>query len=251
LHPRHKRALRHIEYALGKDHDLKAIRAIAADMWESIGHTFAEGLVMERIMRQPDRFDASVDAFANNWVKTENGSVIATHHFGNWELASAASVLFSDKRLLGLYKRIKNPEVERFITGIREAGYPGGLYSDRGNGARRAVATIRDGGDMAMVADLRDPKGVEVAFLGRSMMASQFPASLSRRYGKPLFAAQMRRVKPARFVLDLVEIPVPVTDNVSDDIRVATQAVFQQFEDWIRQDPEQFMWAPKRWTEGQ
>jgi Kdo2-lipid IVA lauroyltransferase/acyltransferase len=51
----------------------------------------------------------------------------------------------------------------------------------------------------------------------------------------------------SRFSLKVVPIPVPMTDDSEADVRAATAAVQAQFEAFIREAPEQWMWAHNRW----
>ena len=162
---RHNRVLTHLDWAFGDALSRSKKQAVTRAMWESLGRTFAEGLMIDRITSKPSRFMVEVPAFQEGWCKDADGAIIGTHHFGNWELASAATVLFSDKKLLGIYKRVKNPLAEQFFLDMRQDMYPGGLYSQQNNGAKRALEYVRNGGDMAMVADLRDGRGVPIDFL--------------------------------------------------------------------------------------
>ena len=49
-------------------------------------------------------------------------------HSGNWELAALAAAR-SGLQVAGVYQRIKNPLVDRAVTGMRAHFYPLGLFS--------------------------------------------------------------------------------------------------------------------------
>jgi KDO2-lipid IV(A) lauroyltransferase len=40
---------------------------------------------------------------------------------------------------------------------------------------------------------------------------------------------------------------VPRSANQADDVKWITAAMQQQFEAWIREAPEQWMWSNRRW----
>jgi lauroyl/myristoyl acyltransferase len=51
----------------------------------------------------------------------------------------------------------------------------------------------------------------------------------------------------SRFRIELKEIEVKRTDNRDEDLLLLTTAIFAQFETWIREAPEQWMWWNTRW----
>jgi len=248
LNNRHARVLRHMEWALSDQTAPDERRILARAMWENLGRTFCEGLIADRIIRDKNRFDANNAAFRHWNEECRDGALLVTHHFGNWELTSAPTVLFTEHKIMGIYRRVKNPLVEDFFLKIRSPLYPGGLFSHQRGAARQAVARMKAGSDMAMVADLRDNRGLKVNSFGMPASVSNFPEMLALKYDKPLFVAQLRRRKGVDFVLDMQQIEIPRTDDIAHDCQVMTQAVHSQFEEWIRKKPDQWMWAPYRWS---
>ena len=73
------------------------------------------------------------------------------------------------------------------------------------------------------------------------------PAMLARQYRLPLFAVCLVRVGPARFRMEACEIEVSRTGDRAADIGAATAQTQRVFEAWIRQWPEQWMWAHRRY----
>ncbi|MEP3266093.1 MAG: hypothetical protein ABJN78_10070 [Hyphomicrobiales bacterium] len=245
---RHQRAIRHMEWALGDDSTPIEREKIARAMWENIGRTFCEGLISDRILKNPKRIIADSETFRHWNEECKDGALLLTHHFGNWELSSAPAVLYSDHKILGVYKSIRNPLVEGFFLKLRKPLFPGGIYSQQDGAAKKSIEKIRNGIDMAMVCDLRFNRGTPIKFFNMPFPVSSFPETLAIKYKKPVFAAQLRRVKGAHFALDMKQIHYEVTGNLKIDNRNLTQALHSQFELWIRENPEQWMWAPYRWT---
>ena len=58
----------------------------------------------------------------------------------------------------------------------------------------------------------------------------------------------IRLGRASRFEIHVKELKVPHTRNQIDDIQTVTAAIQKQFEDWIREYPEQFMWSNRRWA---
>ena len=248
LEPRHKRAIRHMSWALDIQEGSPKLHQLAADMWENIGRTFAEALILDRLAKDPSRFSCKSSVYHDGWAVEKDGAIVVTHHFGNWELAGVPALGLHDRNVLSVYKRLSNPLTEAFLKSIRATIYRGGLFNSQDEGVFRAADYLRAGGDIALVTDLRDNNGIVVKFFGMPMEVSPLAAILARRMNKPLYVAQMRRVENSRFELDMKKVAIPDSEDPRDDIQQTMVLVFDQFEEWIRENPAQFMWAPYRWT---
>ena len=106
---------------------------------------------------------------------------------------------------------------------------------------------VREGGAVALLADLRDRRGVSVPFFAHAAPSTTFPALLCRSTGATLVASRVLRTGVARFRMDGVVIDVPRTENRDADVLEATRRIHAQFESWVREHPEQWMWAHRRW----
>jgi Kdo2-lipid IVA lauroyltransferase/acyltransferase len=178
-------------------------------------------------------------------------------HMGNWEV-TAWPLTISKVRVAGVYRLIHNPYLDRYVREKRKDLYPEGLFA-RGsahgqmaghNTARMVGAYVRSGGKLAALADLADWKGLQVPFFGHPTYSSIVPAMLARRIGVRLFAARCLRVgKQSRFKVAIKEIKIPWTDDPNEDIKMVTAALQAQFEAWIREYPDQWMWSNKRWSD--
>jgi len=63
----------------------------------------------------------------------------------------------------------------------------------------------------------------------------------------PLYAARTLRVGDGRFAMRVERVPVPQTADRDADVLAATAALHAQFEEFVREAPEQWMWAHRRW----
>ena len=52
----------------------------------------------------------------------------------------------------------------------------------------------------------------------------------------------------SNFEIELMELRVPRTKNISEDIRWIMTEMQKQFELWVRDAPEQWMWSNRRWS---
>ena len=241
---RHRRALAHLRRAFPEKTDAERER-IARDMWENLGRVFAEAFHISEFIAS-DRIVIEDEAVLRDIVGPSKGAVVCAAHQANWELASIG-LLRLNLRPTGVYQRITNPYVERRVKAMRQASYPGGLYPKRASTALELMRYARAGGTIAFLADLREKNGVKVPFFGIPAPSTPFPALVARTLDLPLFAAQMIREPGVRFRLSMQRVDVPKTNNRDADVLAATANVHAAFERTIREKPEQWMWAHRRW----
>ena len=110
------------------------------------------------------------------------------------------------------------------------------------------MRVVRDGGTIGFLSDQRDNNGVTVPLFGKPAPSTTFPALLARTAGSPILMVRMRRLAGVRFVQSFELLEVPRTDDRQADVAVATAQIQAAFERYIRDAPEQWMWAHKRWS---
>jgi KDO2-lipid IV(A) lauroyltransferase len=233
-------------------------QAIARAMWANMGRTFAETLVLDRLVADPARLEiADLDTWSRR--AAEPGPIVGcTLHMGNWELAIRPLGVFG-REPAGVYKPLDNPLIDAWLRNTRSLLFPAGLLGkgDRGDAdgtgqrtARQLIDKARSGGTLGFVADHFDRRGDPVPFLGRTARFTTAPAGIARHVGARVWLGRCLRVgEESRFRFDIRELPVPRTSDKRADAVTLTAAVFAVFEEWIREHPEQWMWWNTRWVE--
>ncbi|HWB44510.1 MAG TPA: lipid A biosynthesis acyltransferase [Hyphomicrobiaceae bacterium] len=253
---RHKRALENL--AIAYPHKtLKQREAIARAMWENLGRNMAETMQIDRIIADPNRIEIVNAALFARYRDKMGAAVGVSLHMGNWELAIWPFTLAGNNPA-AVYRTVKNPYVDRYLRDMRRQLYPGGLLGKgRVDGsveegqrtARQITDFVRQGGRLGLVCDLHDRTGIEVPFFGRPAKSVAIPAMIARRVGARIWMARCLRVgNESRFRIEVKELKVPRTANPADDVRWVTAAMQRQFEAWIREAPEQWMWSNRRWA---
>jgi Kdo2-lipid IVA lauroyltransferase/acyltransferase len=243
---RHKRAQANLQVSMPS---LSADQqeAILAEMWEVLGRTVAEAFHLDDIAADADRVRVELSPEVKAIFSCGTGCVLASMHSGNWELAALAAAR-SGLQVAGVYQKIKNPLVDRAVTGMRAHFYPLGLFSKGHDTVMKLMRIVRGGGSLAVMADLREHKGIDAPFFGRPAPSTPFPALMARAIGVPLVAGRVLRTDGARFVVTAEIVPVPRTHDRDADVRQATEALQAVFERWIREAPGQWMWGHRRWA---
>lgn len=242
---RHERALRHLRLALPEASEADRNR-IAYDMWGHLGRTMAESFVIDRIAADPQLIEYSLAPEVQRLIKEKRPMVLVSLHLGNWELAGVGASQHGVE-LAGLYQKLLNPLVERSIKSLRSPLYKAGLYSKGHDTVKTLMSLIKRGKSVGIISDLRDNRGLKIPFFGHAAKSSPFPAILSVLYDAPIIAAQTIRIDSNKFRIEAELVLAPDGKNRDETIYNRTAAIHAIFERWIRRNPEQWMWAHRRW----
>ena len=240
---RQERALKNLELAYPEWSPEKR-QTVAADMWENLGRTFAETFHLQRIVAE-----GRVTFEPGEWfdeIARGGPCVVCGLHLGNWELVACASRRIGAK-FTGVYQRLSNPYVEAATWKLRAPLYEGGLLPKTPVTARALLKAAKGGGYPAFLADLRDDRGASVPFFGHPARSAVFPALLARTAGLPLYAGAAYRLPKVRFVVRAARVPIPESNDRDADAVAGTAALQAQFEAFIREAPEQWMWGHRKW----
>lgn len=253
---RHLRALENVAIAFPEMGETEHKRIVMAH-WRNLGRVMVETMQIDRLISDPDRIEIErPEVFARYKDKLGN-AVGVSLHMGNWELA-IWPLTITGANPAAVYRSVTNPYVDAFLRDQRRDLYPGGLFG-RGNvegdhqdaqrTARRITAFVRDGGRLGLICDLFDRRGIEVPFFGKPARTQAIGAMIARRTGARVWMARCLRIgESSRFRIQMIELKIPRSENMSADIQAAMADMQAQFEAWVRDAPEQWMWSNRRWS---
>ena len=118
-------------------------------------------------------------------------------------------------------------------------------------GAKTMLSLIKQGTTpLCLLIDQRMTEGDKVRF-GQETTAPSAAVWLARQYGLPIILTHIKR-RPnekdgAHFTQIFDEaLYIPKTDNAEADIEAGMQAIFDQFDKWIYDDPALWFWMHDR-----
>ena len=252
---RHRRALDNLAIAF-PDKSKEERRAIALAHWENLGRVMAETMRIDRFLAEPERVDIVSQNIFSRYKDKLGAAVGVSLHMGNWELA-ILPFTWAGANPAAVYRTVTNPYVDRYLRDQRKDLYPDGLFGrgkvgehgDDQKTARAIMDFVRRGGRLGLVCDLYDRKGIPVPFFGKDARTQAIAAMIARRVGARIWLSRCKRIgKESRFEIELKELRVPRTANQAEDIRWVMTHMQKQFEAWIREAPEQWMWSNRRWS---
>jgi KDO2-lipid IV(A) lauroyltransferase len=253
---RHNRALKNLRIAFPEKSETER-EAIALEHWENLGRVMAETMRIDQIVADPSRVIIRNPKVFRRYASKLGPIVGASLHMGNWELA-IWPLTIAGANPACVYRSVNNPYIDRYLRYQRRDLYPGGMFGrgkvegDHGESqktARVIMDFVRRGGRLGVVCDLYDGTGLPVPFFGKDARTVAIPAMIARRTGARIWMSRCMRIgKESRFEIELKELRIPRTANHGEDVKWATAEMTRQFEEWVREMPEQWMWSNRRWS---
>lgn len=178
-------------------------------------------------------------------VAEGHGVVIASGHFGNWELAGSALAAFGFPAD-AVMQKLKNPRLTALIQDTRTRLGMGLI--NRVDAWEPMMDSLAQGRVVAFVAD-QDARhrGVFVPFFGRPASTHRSPALLALRARAPFFVGGVVRVEGGRYRAWAVRLEAQKDLSIRRQVESLTRDWTAELERRVRLYPEQYFWHHKRW----
>jgi Kdo2-lipid IVA lauroyltransferase/acyltransferase len=178
----------------------------------------------------------------------KGGAIIATGHFGNWELfAQAAGLMGAPIHIV--HRPLRNPLLDDLLNEVRSRAGTGVIYKHAA--AREILRLLRRGTLVAIPIDQHAPgaQGVPMPFFGRPAATTLGPARLAQLTRSPLQTAVLvRRGTTNQHDIHLRPPIDPPPPGKDPGLLAATMAIVnQEFESMVRAWPAQWLWVHRRW----
>jgi Kdo2-lipid IVA lauroyltransferase/acyltransferase len=223
------------------------VAEIIRGMWDNLGRVAAEypHLRHIRVFEADGRVEARGLEHLDRALAAGRRVVMFGGHLANWEIAALAAGQYGID-IAQIYRAANNPLVDRMVARLR--GGCGELIPKGAVASRRAVAALRRGGHVSLLADQKLNDGIAVPFFGRPAMTAPALALLALRFDCAVLPARVERLEGAHFRLTLhPPLDLPRTGDRDADVAALMRMVNATLEGWIRERPEQWFWVHSRW----
>ncbi len=226
---------------------IEARKRLLAAQWDNTGRYFAEMTQMDRLT--PDTGRVEIVGGERLAAIRDSGKpvIFISGHFANGEIMAAA-ILHHAIPCQVTYRAFNNPYFDKLMRESR-ARYGVKLFAPKGgDGARELLSGLKRGESAALMNDQKFNQGIAAPFFGHPAMTAPAPTRMALRFGCVLQPLSVRRLEGARFRLD-VHAPIDLerTGERSRDIELGVQRVNAFIEARVREHPEDWFWAHKRW----
>lgn len=242
--PRLRRiALRNLELAYPEKSPAERA-AIASEVFQSIGRLLYAFARFPRINRENVSQWIRYQGLENylEAKKSGRGILVATAHFGNWELSAFAHALMTEPMHV-MIRPLDNPRIDSIVEQRRRLS--GNRLIEKWDGARAVLRALQHNDAVGILIDQNTSpeEGVFVDFFGTPACANTGFAKIAARTGAvviPGFAVW--RSEERRYVLSFYP-PVEMTGDAAAD----TGRLHRVLEEIIREHPGQWLWIHRRW----
>jgi KDO2-lipid IV(A) lauroyltransferase len=220
--------------------------ALVVNAWGRSGRVMAEYPHLGTILAEDDRLQIDIREPIETYKNPARPCVIVTAHQSNWEVVCSAMAKMGIPNA-SLYSPPTNPLLDRMLLESRRA-----LNCEllpRENSARLLMRALKQGQTAAMVMDRRVDEGKPIAFFGRDKPSTLMPAKLALKFNCELVPVQVERLQDAHFRVTFHAPILPRDTSVDENTQAIDmiQQVHQQFESWIRQQPEDWFCSKRIW----
>lgn len=252
LDRRHRRmALHNLTRCFGAELSPLEIRRLAHENFRRLGENYCSAIktaAMDEAELRKVLEVRGTGALAGADVgPPSKNRLLATGHFGNFELFTRLAAFVPGYRCAATYRGIRPLLVNKLVYSMRTIS--GNLLFERRSGAGELKRVMNAGGVLlSMAVDQSDrPNGLEMPFLGHLCFMTRSPAVMAMRYDCALFAPICYRVGLGRWVIEIGE-PIPTREHGQRrSAEAITHDINRAFEAAVRRDPANWFWVHDRW----
>ena len=215
-------------------------------VWRNFGSVLAEYPHLSTIKQA--RVERILHPAVQAMVAQRQPFMVLAAHLGNWEVI-VDSMLQLGLPVLVVNAQQKNPLLDRAIRYFRKDAPA--QYVAKGDALRVLLKPANQGANMGVLLDQRADTGVMLDLFGEPALTTIIPARIALRLQRSMVPVQVQRLPNARFRVTFHE-PLVLAENIQDGdekaAAIAATALFQKLlEDWIREDPGQWLCTKRRW----
>lgn len=172
--------------------------------------------------------------------------IVTTGHYGNWEILNIVSC-YTNHKVIGIYKPIRNKKFEEFINRSRERF---GVVAVPMQDAFRTVLSYNQQGKLFFLGLIADqtPARSEVrywtTFLNQDTPVFLGTEKIALKTNQPVFFCNMRKVSRGKYEIEFELLCDKPQETKPYEI---TNMHVRALEKLIQETPEYWLWSHRRW----
>ncbi len=178
----------------------------------------------------------------------DQGLIMLTGHYGNWEVLGYVLATLGFETT-SIARPLDNPYVNHWLMGVREK--QGQRIIDKNGATDGSDRRSRPAAGRSGSSPIKTPAARECSSISSAAKASTYKSIglLAMEYNVPVVIGYARRLDERfRFVVGVQDIIYPEDWKSQDDpLRYITQRYTKGIEDFVRDDPGQYLWVHRRW----
>ncbi len=241
-----------MRHVLGPDASEEEIDRLARDCARNTARYYADVVGMHRMdIGAFYEHDLVLEGlhYVTEAQKSGHGVVLASAHYANPEFA-VQGLAAAGIKVFALVEPLDPPELGRLMRGLRTVH--GHIYAPVSFGAvKNAMQWLRQGGVVAILVDRDIQKnGIELEFCGAKARFPTGAVDLAIRTDAVLVPGWVRREGGFKVRATLgPPLPLVLTGDRDEDLRVNTQRMLDLFEQHLKRDPGQWSVLDRIWPD--
>ena len=220
--------------------DGKEVQKIAKESYKTMGKMIMTSIFLEEITQNGNTVVENEELMRKACENNEKAVLIVSLHLGGFEAGSKMRYI---RKFYAVFRNQKNKKINDLMTKWREKG---GLNSLPLHDSKALSGAINEKSIIALASD-HYGKDVNVTFFGRETTGVAGPVLLSMKHKIPIvlayavFDGDIIRVKNKKI------IEIEKQSKLKETMQYNMQKIYHEFEEIIREYPEQYMWQHNRW----
>lgn len=249
--PRHRqRAIDHLKFAYGDQLTDAERRRIALRSMQQMTMVAMETFFTTRLINEwtwPRYVKLKNVAPGLDVLTSRRGAIMVTGHYGSWELCGYVLATMGFP-IVAVMRPLDNAYINSYLMDVRAKRGLQLLYKK--GVSRSADDVLSGGGVLAFIADQNaGHKGMFVDFFGRKASTYKSIALLAIHHRVPIIVGYARRLGPRfEYEVGVNRIIEPAEwEGRDDELFWITQEYTRAIEQFVREQPEQYLWMHRRW----
>ena len=230
-----------IKRAFPEKTDKEVIR-IAKESYKTMGKMVMTSIFLEDITTNGHTIIENEELILKACEDNEKAVIIVSLHLGGFE---AGSIMRSIRKFYAVFRRQKNRKLNDLMTEWREKG---GLHSIPLRDSEALNNALKNKTLIALASD-HHADDVEIEFFGRKTTAVSGPVLLGLKHKIPLVLSYAIFEGNTVKVINKKILEIEKKENLKATVKYNMQKIFYEFEEIIKEYPEQYMWQHKRWRD--
>ncbi len=233
------RIKKHMQIAFPQK-SITEINKLTKQHWFMLGQTIGEMPHINRLIKIGHLETDGLD-------KLKTGpAILVGAHMGNWEFLLRVGDL-AGRRAGYVFRPINNWILNK-IQIHRNKDANADFYRKGRLAAIGMASKLKSGEIIGLTGDQLLREGIMVPFFGIKTPTPQAAAVMALKWNVPIYMVRIERFKGIKFKMT-VEDKLRIPSNLDKEkaIYQITKMISSRIEDWIKEQPEQWLWAHRRW----
>lgn len=252
LSKRKKIALINLDIAFGNAKNIEEKREIVKESFRNFVRGVVDILYLKDMTRDQIAKILEIDPedlkLLRKIHRGNKGILFAASHFGNWEIMAIAYGYWGPSSLNVVARRFDNPYINMAMNKYRQKSGNNIIYKD--NASKKIIRALKRNEGVAILMDQNTGNGgIFVDFFGKPAATTKGMGSIHLLTKSPIIMATCYPLEDYRYrIVFGPEVKYKESSDKEKDIHEITQKCTYFIEEYIRKNPDYWLWGHKRWN---